>query len=428
MKFQVITTFPEFIQSFAQTALLGRAVTEGKVEIDAIGLRDFAINTQGQIDDSPYGGGSGMVLRPESAVAAIESAKAKDPEAKVVLLTPRGRTFNQATARRLAQRMSEKNEGLIILCCRYEGVDERVVEHWVDEEIAIGDYVLMGGEVAAMALMEAVGRLLPGVLGNPESIANESFEQGLLEHPHYTKPADFRGLAVPEVLRSGHHAEIEKWRKERSLADTAARRPDLYEGTELPSCEINIALIHYPVVDKHGDTIVSSITNIDLHDIARSATTFGVKHYYVVHPTKALRRLSERICEHWDTGHGAHYNPNRREALQMLRIVVDLQDVLLDIEQRTGKLPLVVTTSARDSDKAVSFGQLRQKLYQSDVPVLILFGTGWGLGPEIMERADLHLEPVKGLTPYNHLSVRGAAAIIFDRLLGRRSPTERSKI
>ena len=428
MKFQVITTFPEFIQSFAQTALLGRAVTEGKVEIDAIGLRDFAINTQGQIDDSPYGGGSGMVLRPESAVAAIESAKAKDPEAKVVLLTPRGRTFNQATARRLAQRMSEKNEGLIILCCRYEGVDERVVEHWVDEEIAIGDYVLMGGEVAAMALMEAVGRLLPGVLGNPESIANESFEQGLLEHPHYTKPAEFRGLAVPEVLRSGHHAEIEKWRKERSLADTAARRPDLYEGTELPSCEINIALIHYPVVDKHGDTIVSSITNIDLHDIARSATTFGVKHYYVVHPTKALRRLSERICEHWDTGHGAHYNPNRREALQMLRIVVDLQDVLLDIEQRTGKLPLVVTTSARDSDKAVSFGQLRQKLYQSDVPVLILFGTGWGLGPEIMERADLHLEPVKGLTPYNHLSVRGAAAIIFDRLLGRRSPTERSKI
>lgn len=428
MKFQVIATFPEFIQSFAQTALLGRAVTEGKVEIDAIGLRDFAINTQGQIDDSPYGGGSGMVLRPESAVAAIESAKAKDPEAKVVLLTPRGRTFNQATARRLAQRMSEKNEGLIILCCRYEGVDERVVEHWVDEEIAIGDYVLMGGEVAAMALMEAVGRLLPGVLGNPESIANESFEQGLLEHPHYTKPAEFRGLAVPEVLRSGHHAEIEKWRKERSLADTAARRPDLYEGTELPSCEINIALIHYPVVDKHGDTIVSSITNIDLHDIARSATTFGVKHYYVVHPTKALRRLSERICEHWDTGHGAHYNPNRREALQMLRIVVDLQDVLLDIEQRTGKLPLVVTTSARDSDKAVSFGQLRQKLYQSDVPVLILFGTGWGLGPEIMERADLHLEPVKGLTPYNHLSVRGAAAIIFDRLLGKRSPTERSKI
>ncbi len=247
----------------------------------------------------------------------------------------------------------------------------------------------------------------------------------MLEHPQFTKPAVFRDEAVPEVLLSGHHAEIAKWRKERSVRDTLARRPDLASGAALPQTEIDIALIHYPVTNKNGETIVSSITNIDLHDISRSATTYGIRRFYVVHPTKALRRLSEKICEHWETGYGATYNPNRREALRMLAIVPDLEDAILDIESRTGALPKIVTTSAHDSDRAVTFGELRVKLYESVQPVLILFGTGWGLAPELLARADYHLEPVKGMTPYNHLSVRGAAAIIFDRLLGARRATER---
>lgn len=420
MRFQVLTIFPELIEQFATVGLLGRSRSDGRVSIEPKQLRDFAINTQGQIDDTPYGGGSGMVLRPEAATAAIEWAKEREPAARVVLLTPRGKPLTQQLARRYAREGAEQGKGLILLCCRYEGVDERVVESLVDDEVSIGDYILMGGESAAMVLMESVGRLLPGVLGNPESLVEESFEQGLLEHPQYTKPSAFREAAVPEVLLSGHHAEIAKWRRHRSLEDTAARRPDLYAATEMPRCEIDIALIHYPVTNKVGETIISSITNIDLHDISRSATTYGVHRYYAVHPTKVMRRLSEKICEHWDTGYGSTYNPNRREALQHLMIVPDFADVLLDIETRTGKLPKVVTTSARDSDRAVTFGELRTIIYASEDPILILFGTGWGLAQELLDRADYHLEPIKGLTPYNHLSVRAAAAIIFDRLLGAR--------
>lgn len=416
MRFQILTIFPELFERFREVGLVGRACAEEKIAIDPIHLRDFAINTHGQIDDSPYGGGSGMVLRPDAAVAAINAAKAQDPEAKVVLFTPRGKPFSQ----RKAREMAASGHGYIFLCCRYEGVDERVVEHWVDDEICLGDYVLMGGETPAMVCIEAVSRLLPGVLGNPESIEHESFESGLLEHPHYTKPAEYEGKGVPEVLLSGNHRKIEEWRQARSLSDTAARRPDLLQFGRNPGCELSVALIHHPVLNKRGEVIISSVTNLDLHDIARSSRTFGLAHYYVVHPTKSLRRLSEKICEHWESGFGAEYNPNRSDALRTISIVPDLDDVLTDIEARTGRMPKVITTSARDESKAVSFTELRGKIYGSQEPHLLLLGTGWGLTREIIDRAEYHLEPVRGHSNYNHLSVRAAAAIIFDRLFGDR--------
>ena len=158
---------------------------------------------------------------------------------------------------------------------------------------------------------------------------------------------------------------------------------------------------------------------MDLHDIARSARTYGMDRYYVVHPTRILRRLSEKICDHWDTGYGATYNSNRSEALRRISIVPDLEDVITDIEVRTGKLPKLVTTSAKDTADSKTFAEMREIMYAADHPWLILFGTGWGLVDEILERADYHIAPVKGFTEYNHLSVRAAAAIIFDRMFGR---------
>lgn len=418
MHFQVLTIFPELFEPFLKVGLLAKASSEGKVTIETQQLRDFAVNAYGQVDDSPYGGGSGMVLRPEPAVQAIETAKQKDPGAKVVLLSPRGKTLTQEKARSLAT----SGQGMIVLCCRYEGVDQRVVDHWVDEEISIGDYIMMGAEAAAIVLLEAVVRLRPEVLGNPESLARESFDGGLLEHSHYTKPAEFRGHGVPPVLLSGHHAEIERYRREESIRETRDRRPDLLWQRELPQAEVSVALIHHPVLNKEGGIITSSVTNIDLHDIARSSRTFGVKYFYAAHPTKMLRRLSEIILEHWDVGHGAHFNPNRKDALQTVKIVPDIDEIVLDIESRTGKLPIIITTSARPSDspKAISFVGLRQRFYRDEGPFLLLLGTGWGLAPEIHERADLLLEPIDGFSGYNHLSVRAAAAIMFDRLLGKR--------
>jgi tRNA (guanine37-N1)-methyltransferase len=426
--FEILTIFPELFEPFKNSGLISRAISENKVKIDVTQLRDFAINTHGQIDDTPYGGGSGMVLRIEPAVAAIKRAKEKLPNAKVVLFSPRGKVFNQEMLRKfeIEKNADEHNADFIILCNRYEGVDERIIQHYVDLELSLGDYILMGSEVPAMAFMESVCRLLPGVLGNPESTKHESFENYLLEYPQYTKPSVYEELSVPSVLLSGNHKEIQKWQQEQALKITQERRPDLYQKAihskqlepKITNPNISLALIHYPVLGKKNEIITSSITNIDLHDIARSCKTFDINTLYIVHPTKILRRLSEKILEHWDTGFGSTYNPNRKEALALLKILPTIEDAILDLQTRTGKAPTIVTTSARSGSDTTSYEDFREIIANTNNPFLILFGTGWGLADEIMELAKYRLDPILGRGRYNHLSVRSAAAIILDRLLG----------
>ena len=230
LRVDVITIFPELFEAFRTTGVLGSGVERGLLALTVHDLRRFTRDRHRTVDDIPYGGGPGMVMKPEPLVEAIEAvAGAKGPERKahVVLMTPQGRPFTGRRARELAQ-----EEHLVLVCGRYEGVDQRVIELAVDEEVSIGDYVLSGGEVPAMVVIEAVSRFVPGVLGNPESTASESFESDRLEGPHYTRPVEFRGLAVPEVLRSGHHGEIARWRRERALERTRSRRPDLLTGGE----------------------------------------------------------------------------------------------------------------------------------------------------------------------------------------------------
>lgn len=433
MNFKVITIFPDLITQFAGHGLLGKAVREGLITLEAINLREYAVNTQGQVDDTPFGGGSGMVMRPEPAFSAIDKIKAQHPDAKVIYFTPRGKQFGQADARRLANsspttQCSEKTSAnsasdktqptYIILCSRYEGADQRIIDELVDEEFSIGDYVLMGGETPAFVLLEAVVRLLPGVLGNPESTVQESFSHCLLEHPQYTKPREYSGLAVPEVLFGGNHAEIARWQKNQAVNDTLIRRPELITKALKPKAPFYLALIHHPVYDKQGDVIISSITNLDLHDIARSCKTFAVDRYYVAHPTKALRLLALKILGHWEHGYGLTYNPNRSEALETISIVTDLDDAILAIEEKHKMLPRIIATSARRGPHSTTFTEMRARLCLSDEPHLMLLGTGWGLTEEITSRADYMLEPVDGRGDYNHLSVRAAAAIMLSRLLG----------
>jgi tRNA (guanine37-N1)-methyltransferase len=230
MRIDVVTIFPELFEPFVRTSLLGAAATSGRVAIAVHDLRDFTEDRHRTVDDIPYGGGPGMILKPEPLVAAIESlAGPKGPgrTARVILLSPQGTPLRQAGAEALAA-----ESHLVLVCGRYEGVDHRVVEVAVDVEITIGDYVLAGGEIPAMAVIEAVVRLLPGVLGNPASVETESFGTARLEGPQYTRPAVFRGLEVPAVLRSGHHAEIARWREQQALEFTRRRRPDLLDERE----------------------------------------------------------------------------------------------------------------------------------------------------------------------------------------------------
>ena len=209
MKIQIITLFPEMFEGVLNSSMLWKAQKENLVEYKLINLRDFGIGPRKQVDDIPYGGGDGMVLKPEPLFAAVDAAKEADPDAKVLLMTPRGDLFTQEMAREFAA----TEAGLIIICGRYEGYDERITSV-VDKQISIGEYVLTGGELPAMIIADAVTRLIPGVLGGETSAEKESHSQaGVLEHPHYTRPEKFRGLSVPEVLLSGHHGQIEQWRQ-----------------------------------------------------------------------------------------------------------------------------------------------------------------------------------------------------------------------
>jgi len=230
MKFDILTLFPNMFSSPFQESIVGRAVDKGLVQIRAINIRDFASDKHQVVDDTPYGGGQGMVMKVEPIARAIESVKSQDPTAWTIYLTPQGQPFNQSMAQDLSSRSH-----LILLCGRYEGIDERVRELFLNKEISIGDYVLTGGELAAMVLIEAISRLLPGVLGSDRSAQEDSFFQSLLEYPQYTRPSNFRGMEVPEVLLSGNHAAIERWRKREALRRTMDRRPDLLAKASLSS-------------------------------------------------------------------------------------------------------------------------------------------------------------------------------------------------
>lgn len=234
-QFLVLTLFPEMIQETLSHSILGRAQKEGLISIEAINIRDFSNNKHLQVDDYPYGGGAGMVMQPQPIYDAYQSILPKAEKARVLYMTPQGKPFTQRMAEELAQ-----EESLVFLCGHYEGVDERVIEEIVTDEISLGDFVLTGGELAAITMIDAVSRLMPGVLGKEASFEEESFSHGLLEYPQYTRPPVFMEKEVPHVLLSGHHGNIEKWRREQALLRTATKRPDLLKAAELSQEDIKI--------------------------------------------------------------------------------------------------------------------------------------------------------------------------------------------
>lgn len=235
MQFEVFTLLPEVFPPYLDSSILLRARQRGLVSINVHNIRDYTHDKHHTTDDTPYGGGGGMVMKPEPVFEAVETALGLDPNRSepgtacpVIMLTPQGRVFSQSIAEELS-----RFERIALLCGRYEGIDERIREHLVTDEISIGDYVLTGGELPALIVIDAVTRLVPGVLGDPDGAIDDSHASGLLEYPHYTRPAEFRGWKVPEILLSGDHGKIEKWRREQALSRTRARRPDMLENADL---------------------------------------------------------------------------------------------------------------------------------------------------------------------------------------------------
>ncbi len=429
MQFTILTLFPEMFDTVFSSGVISRAKKSGLISITTHNIRDYSEDKNKVVDDRPYGGGSGMVMKPQPIAAALKDVITPQEKNHVILLSPGGKTFSNGISKHLSE-----YDRLIFICGRYEGIDERVKELYVDTEISIGDYVLSGGEYAAMVIIDSVARYIPGVLGNEQSAVDESFSSGLLEYPQYTRPEEFQGLKVPEVLLSGDHKKIDKWRKERSIEKTYALRPDLIErsitGLEhiklidrlkqkvKKKSNLYIALVHYPVYNKRLDVVKTSFTNIDVLDIARVCRTYGVKGFFLVHPVEEQRELIRRVIEHWMSGKGYEYNTSRKESLESTYISESLEQTIETIEKQHGIKPKIIVTDARYSDNMTGYTQMRDTIEGSTEPFLLLFGTGYGLTKEIIQNSDYNLKPVVGSGTFNHLSVRSAASIILDRLCG----------
>lgn len=426
MRFTILTLFPEFFESPLSCGMLAKGERGGQVSYSLVNPRDFAEDRHRTVDDRPYGGGPGMVMQCDPLARALESV---ERPGRVLYLSPRGRRLDQGFARELA-----REEALTLVCGRYEGVDQRFLDLFGVEEVSVGDFVLNGGEAGALCLVEAVARLVPGFMGKDESADEESFSSGLLEYPHYTRPEEYRGLRVPDVLLGGDHKAIAKWRREQALELTLSRRPDLLGEARLGEDDVAVlrraraagkcrrlaknlylALLHAPVVNKFGHTVSTSLTNLDVHDIARVSRTCGLGGYYIATPLTDQRKLLDRLVAHWLDGPGSRVNRDRSEAFGAIRAATDLDEIVRDLTARCGQAPVVVATSAKDQG-AMTVGQVRERL--ADSPVLLVMGTAHGLAPEIIERADGTMRPVRYLSGYNHLSVRAATAMIVDRLLG----------
>lgn len=428
MKFDIVTIFPGFFDSVFSFGVISRAVENKAVEINVHDLRTYSAEKHGKTDDTPYGGGSGMLMTPEPIGNAVGRIKEKGLRSAVILTTPKGEEFDDRKAQELCG-----FEQLIILCGRYEGVDDRVSELYVDMKISTGKYINSGGEYACSLIVDAVSRYLPGVLGNAESLASESLTNGLLEYPQYTKPRTYKEKKVPELLLSGDHEEIRKWRRQESIKSTFIHNPASLDDARLskeedaflkefktgnsPDFRVYIALVHYPAYNSRLEVVSTAFKSMDAHDISRDATTYGVKQFYLINPVEEQRRLAGRLVDHWTEGEGRNFNETKSRAFGIISIMSTIEEAVGRIEEIEGRKPKIVVTDARFSDDMTGYRALREKIFENTEPFLILFGTGWGLTLETIKAADYVLKPISGYSEFNHLSVRSAAAIVLDRLL-----------
>lgn len=427
MKISVLTLFPQLYVPFLSTSLIGRARDQQKVAISTDDYFSYCVDHE-RVDAPTFGHGAGMVMKPEVVERAIEAHKQQDPQAITIFFSPQGKRLDQFYLKELHEKIAAAG-GALLVTSRYEGMDERVQDHYADEVVSIGDYVLMGGDIPAMAFIEGLLRLVPGVVGKESSVEEESFSGPFLDYPEYGAPVSWKGYEVPEVIRSGNHGKIDTWRKREATRKTVQQRFDWLRMQNLSSDERKAvaavipshycALMHTQIC-LPGDQIgTTSVTSIDVHDIARSACTYNIAGYFVVTPLEDQKKIINRLHDFWMSDVGVSYNPQRHRAIELVSIVDELEDAIRAIELKEGKRPLVIATSAQDHGVANLLSYNDQgEVFKQERPVLLLFGTGHGLAPAVLEMCDYVLCPIEGFSDFNHLSVRSAAAIVFDRWLG----------
>lgn len=428
MKISVLTLFKELYQPFIATSLLRKAHEEGLVSIDIQSLFSFC-QPKERVDSPTFGHTAGMLIRPDIIEKALEQQAEQHGKPYTIFFSPKGKLLTQYELKRIYEKALTYNH-VALVAPRYEGVDARVEQEYADEVISIGNFVLMGGDIPAMVFLEGFLRLLPGVVGDKESVDRDSFTGALVDYPEYTAPVEWHGLTVPAIVRSGNHKAIEQWRTQQALEATVFDHFDWLRAHRLPA---NLkeqaqsimpahycALMHDEVCLPNNQIGTSSVTSIDLHDIARSAHTYGLKHYFIVTPLDDQQKIVKTILNFWHTSVGQEYNPHRSQAVAQMSVEINLTAAIEAIEKNEGIKPIVIATAARtvgNAAKNITYHD-QHKVWQSKRPVLLVFGTARGLSQAVLDRCDYILEPLYGFSKFNHLSVRSAAAIIFDRWLG----------
>jgi tRNA (guanine37-N1)-methyltransferase len=429
MQISIITVFPALYEPFVHTSLIGRAQEKGMVSIHLESFFSYVAPKE-RIDAPSFGHGAGMLIRPDVVEKAITDKEERFGKALKIFFSPHGRKLNQHDLEALTARAQQAGH-LMLVAGRYEGMDARVEEVYADEIISVGDFVLMGGDVPAMVLLEGMLRLIPGVVGKQESVEQESFSGPFVDYPEYTAPVMWQGFEVPAVVRSGNHAQLRSWRTEQAAKRTIAGHMDWVKKQLLDDHQkevVHTAIPSHYMVLTHTDVLVgketkipgtTSVTSLDMHDIARSCATYGIKNYFIVTPLIDQQRVVNVLLDFWQKGAGLDYNKNRHQAVKAVRLESSIADVIDAIEKIEGKRPLIIATSARDTQHAgqISFYD-HAKVWASGRPILFVFGTGQGLTPEFIAGCDFLLPPLEGLTKFRHLSVRSAVAVVLDRWLG----------
>lgn len=428
MIISVVSLFPDLYKPFLNTSIIGRAQEQEIVTVDLQNLFDFS-EPKKRIDSPTFGHGSGMLIRPEIVEKAIIAQEGARGKAYKIFFSPQGRKLDQRLLKNLAEILQDKQH-IMLLPARYEGMDARVEEHYADCTISLGDFVLMGGDLPAMVLIEGMLRYIPGVIGKSQSVESDSFSGAFVDYPEYTEPLEWNGMKVPDVIRSGNHKELEIWRKNKAAEKTVYCHFQWLRSHVEHKSDKALALSYIPahyaflmhtgvIINKQGSEGNSSVTTLDIHDIARSAATYGIKKYFIITPLKDQQKMVQELLTFWQTEVGQAYNSDRYQALSAVQLVSSLDEALEFIEKQEGKKPLIIATAAHNQKdkKGLSYND-QAKVWSYKQPVALMFGTARGLSSSLINRSDFILDPIEGFTDFNHLSVRSAAAIIFDRWLG----------
>ncbi len=440
----IATLFPGLYSSFLTTSLVKRAQESGAVNIELADMFSF-VGPKKRIDGPIFGHGEGVVIKPDIVKSCVDSLESKHGKAYKIFFSPQGKKLDQDLLKKIALD-SSKIGHIMLLPARYEGMDSRVEEYYSDMTISIGDFVLMGGDLPAMILMEGLLRLFSGVVGKELSVQEDSFSGPFVDYPSYTEPVTWQDLTVPEVLRSGNHGLVDAWRKDIAAEKTVKSHFQWLRTHVEDKQDIKLAKKFIPnhyVALMHSDVLVpapeeldsennknnsknnnrvtgdSSVTSIDIHDIARSAKTYGLSGYFVVTRLLDQQKIVNTLLDFWKTGSGVTYNASRHQAVKEVELAENLDSVIAKIESVENKKPVIIVTSAKDigDGKKITYYD-QEVVWALDRPVLFLLGTARGLSPQLVEKADFALLPIYGFSEFNHLSVRSAAAVIFDRWLG----------